>query len=341
MASRALVSAPLAKPIGVLRRNPAMLAPLVSASYDDPIRATAAALLQRLTGTQPSLLADGDRLDGVALVTGANRGLGQGIAVELAKRGAEVILAGRSAATNTRRAIRQLGGEARCEHVDLSDLRSIEALCDRLEGTRLTALILNAGVVPSASRATAQDFEIQNGVNYLANVALTDGLLARGCLEKGARVVAVSSESHRSAERIELDRLGEADSYGIGGVMPRYGYSKLLLTTWANHMARELAPDVSVCSMCPGPVRTGIAREAPKIGQLLLAPIMRAFFVAPEVGALPVVYLACGEALEGRTGHYFHRWEDKDPAPPALDEDAARALVERSRKLIRERTPST
>lgn len=313
--------------------------PVSPPKYDDPFRATALALWQRVVGTEASRLTDADRMTGRAVVTGANRGLGAAIAEDLARRGAEVILAGRSAATLTRARIRDAGGRARCEHVDLADLRSIHALVDRLAGAPIDALVLNAGVVPIRSRATRQGFEIQNGVNYLANVALTDGLLAEGCLTAGARVVAVSSESHRSAERIELDALGVADEYGVGGAMPRYSYSKLLLTAWAGHMARELEPrGVAVHSMCPGPVRTGIAREAPKLGQLVLAPIMRAFFAAPEVGAGPVVYLACGRELEGKTGLYYHRWEEKDPSPQSLDVEAARALVERSRALIAERT---
>lgn len=308
-------------------------------SYDDPILATTLALWQRVTGTAASRLTDRDRLDGTAVVTGANRGLGRAVATELAARGASAVLAGRSAATGTRRAIREAGGEARCEHVDLADLSSVRAFADRMKGTSIDALVLNAGVVPARSRATAQGFEIQNGVNYLANVALVDRLLELECLSDGARIVAVSSESHRSAEQIDIEGLGEADDYGIGGVMARYSSSKLLLTAWAMHLARELEPrGVAVHAMCPGPVRTGIAREAPRIGQLLLAPIMRAFFVDPLVGAQPVVYLACAEELEGRTGLYYHRWEEKDPSPLAMDAAQAARLVERSRALIEERT---
>ncbi|MGE0785152.1 MAG: SDR family NAD(P)-dependent oxidoreductase [Sandaracinaceae bacterium] len=305
------------------------------ADYDDPFRATFYALVQRARGTSGSKLTDADRCDGVALVTGANRGLGEAIAVGLAERGAEVILAGRTPAAHARRTIRERGGEARCEHVDLADLRSVRELAERVSDRPIRALVLNAGVVPPRSRATAQGFEIQNGVNYLANVLLVDELVRRGALGEGSRVVTVSSESHRSSAPMDLSALGHADEYGMRGVLERYSYSKMLLTTWSVHMAKELEGEgIAFHSMCPGPVRTDIAREAPKLGQLVLAPIMRVFFVDPKIGAEPVVYLACARDLEGRTGLYYHRWEEKPPHERCLDPENGRALTEESRRLI-------
>lgn len=163
------------------------------------------------------------------------------------------------------------------------------------------------------------------------------GCSANGGLARDARIVIVSSESHRSANAIDLDAIGVADAYGIRGVMPRYASSKLLLTAWAQELSRELAPDRAVHTICPGPVRSDLARETPWIGQLALKPIMRVFFAPPEIAAEPVVHLACD--AEG-SGTYFHRWEKKEPSPLALDRELARRIVERARALLDERIGS-
>src|SRR5690606_8043231 len=145
---------------------------------------------------------------------------------------------------------------------------------------------------------------VQLGVNYLANARLVDRLVAREVIAPAGdalpRIVAVSSESHRSAPAFNLARLGAYEDYGIGGVMKRYGESKLLLTAWAQELSRRLEGRAAVHTICPGPVASGIAREAPRWSQPLLGPVMRAFFASPDVAARPVAYLAGARALEGK-----------------------------------------
>ncbi len=303
--------------------------------YDNPAMATLLGLSQRLVPERGRALASADRLEGAtALVTGANRGLGRAIACQLGDRGARVLLACRGDASEALREVRRRTS-AEVLHVDLADLRSVDRLADRLEEP-VHVLVLNAGVVPSRSRATAQGLELQLGVNYLANVRLVDRLRDRLAKERERlpRVIAVSSESHRSARGFELARLGEHDRYGIGGVMRRYGESKLLLTAWAQELARELEGEVAVHTICPGPVATGIASEAPRWSRPILDPVIRTLFAAPEVAARPVTYLACARALEGRSGLYWHRWREKRPSEVALDGAFAAALVGESRRVI-------
>jgi NAD(P)-dependent dehydrogenase (short-subunit alcohol dehydrogenase family) len=305
-------------------------------TYDHPVTATLAAIGQRLR--KEARRATSGRLDEkTALVTGASRGLGRAVAEKLAERGASIVLPTRAPAEDVERAIIDRGGRAEAESIDLADLRTVIGLAERMRGRAIDLLILNAGVVPNGGRATAQRFELQNGVNLLANVLLVDRLIGNGGLASDARIVVVSSESHRSAKEIDLDALGVADSYGIRGVMPRYASSKLMLTAWAQELSRELAPGRAVHTICPGPVRSDLARETPWIGQLALKPIMRVFFTAPEVAAEPVVHLACD--AKG-TGTYFHRWEKKEPSPLALDRELARRVCERSRALLAERIGS-
>lgn len=305
--------------------------------YDSAVVATLIALRDRLVPEKERSLGAADRLDGcTALVTGANRGLGRAIAVGLGERGARVLLACRGDASEALAEVRR-ATEAEAVRVDLADLESVDRLADALDQP-VHALVLNAGVVPSRSRTTAQGLELQLGVNYLANVRLVDGLLERGRLTKSGgrlpRIIAVSSESHRSPRSFEISRLGVPDTYGVGGVMRRYGESKLLLTTWTEELARRLAGDAAVHTICPGPVATGIASEAPRWSQPLLEPVIRTFFAAPAAAAKPITYLACARELEGESGLYFHRWRRKPPAELALDRAFAAELWEESHRVI-------
>jgi NAD(P)-dependent dehydrogenase (short-subunit alcohol dehydrogenase family) len=286
-----------------------------------------------------------DRLDGrVALVTGANRGLGRAIAVELASRGARVILACRSGFPQAAEFVQRMSGSSAVEMrlVDLSDLDSILGLCTELgrEGVKVDVLVLNAGVVPKDARPTAQGLELMFGVNFLANVALVEGLLDSGVVQPGRtpkpRIVFVTSESHRGAGPIDFAKFGEFQSYGALAGVKVYGYSKLLLSTYAGWLARRLGAAASVHHVCPGPVNTDIAREAPFWLKPVLGIVMERFFRSPEEAAGPVAYLACARSLDATTGTYLHFRTAKAPDAECLDDavgerlhDASLALIER------------
>lgn len=311
---------------------------MASRRYESALLATLTGLRDRLVPERP--LSWDDRLDGrTILVTGANRGLGRAIAVELAQRGARMLLACRG---DAREALEEIGARGEVVPVDLGDLRSVDRLAGELagRGVRLDAVVLNAGVVPNRARKTAQGLEVQLGVNYLANVRLVDRLVARDLLAKGdrlPRIVAVSSESHRAPRAFEVGQLGAYEDYGIGGVMRRYGESKLALTAWAQELARRLEGRAAVHTICPGPVATGIAQEAPRVFRPLLDPTIRRLFAAPAIAAGPVSYLAGAGAIEGKTGLYFHRWREKAPSELALDRAFAAALWDESARVL-ERT---
>jgi NAD(P)-dependent dehydrogenase (short-subunit alcohol dehydrogenase family) len=310
----------------------------------NPITATLNGLWQMRPGAaEAELPGIDDRLDGrLALVTGANRGLGRAIAVALAKRGARLVLACRSGVPAIAGEIARETGSASVEarEVDMADLDSVSRLVASLaaDGVRLDLAVLNAGIVPAGARPTAQGFELMFGVNFLANVALVEGLLESGVLVPSAtappRVVFVTSESHRGAGPIDLAGLGVFREFNAMGGMRVYGYSKLLLSAYAAQLARRLGEAASVHACCPGPINSDIAREAPAWLRPLLAPAMAAFFRSPESAAVPVVWLAVSRALDDRTGTYFHVREEKQPDDECLDEAKGEALLRRSIELI-------
>ena len=110
------------------------------------------------------------------------------------------------------------------------------------------------------------------------------------------RVVFVSSESHRSSSGIDIEKLEVFRDYGVKDGVARYGDSKLALTTFATELARRLTtkegPSVAVHALCPGPVASAIAREAPPYLAPVIGPVIKNLFRSPEDAAEPVIYLS-------------------------------------------------
>jgi NAD(P)-dependent dehydrogenase (short-subunit alcohol dehydrogenase family) len=123
------------------------------------------------------------------------------------------------------------------------------------------------------------------------------------------RIIFVSSESHRNPEAFEWDTFGQFQDYGMSKSVERYGYYKLLMTTFAQELGRRLNQNgkvkYSVFALCPGPVNSNIAREAPAIFQPLMKLVFKVFFRSPEKAAEPLVYLAASTEVEGKSTDYL------------------------------------
>ena len=321
--------------------------------YDSPVVAAMSGVLNAFRRSAPiGELREEDRIDGrTCLVTGANRGLGRAIAAGLLRRGGRVVAACRGGGGQLQADLAREGGggsgaDVRVEPVDLADIESIHGFCERMKraGECFDVSVLNAGVVPSGARRTKQGFEEMFAVNYLANFALVERLLADGTIPRRSsgppRVVFVSSEAHRSAGSPDFDRIGRFEPYGMSGSMREYSRSKLLLAMYASELSRRLSvegvSDVSVHSLCPGAVSTGIAREAPAWSRPLLKLVFALFFKSPRRAAVPALYLCCSPEVEGRTGIYLHMMTPKEVSPEAMDPAAGRRLREVSEQLLRE-----
>lgn len=262
-----------------------------------PISATLTGVLElwRRRDTLPPV-PDGLRLPGVtALVTGASSGLGQAVAIDLARRGARLILPLRGGIPAAGQEIARRSGAAvpLMLPVDLSDLDSVAALADALaqRGEAIDLFVGNAGLVPARAQRTRQGFEAMFCVHYLANHLLLRRLLATGVISRdrrgrpgrpgsGApRIVLVASEAHRACAGLDFARFGAFQDYGIADGMRWYGYSKLAELTFALALSRRLmtpdGPAVAVHALCPGPVDSRLAREAPHRGAARSAPRAR------------------------------------------------------------------
>jgi len=280
-------------------------------------------------------LNDTDRLEGKnILITGASSGLGFEAAVQLAKRGAHVWMACRSGVPEKGEEVKKLSGNNQVDimQVDLSDLDSIVALVNKVKAAfvKFDVLVENAGVVPSRSRKTKQGLEEMFVVNYLSKYMLARLLLENNLFNKTSeeipRIIIVASESHRNPKTFDWDGFGKYKEYSMGKTVEHYGYYKLLLTTFANELTRKINSkehvNYSVFALCPGPVNTNIAREAPAIFKPLLKVVFKIFFRSPEV--------------KGKAIDYLFLMGKKDMDAKAIDEVNGQKLWQLSETLLQE-----
>ncbi|GAA4991491.1 SDR family oxidoreductase [Actinopolymorpha pittospori] len=271
------------------------------------------------------------------LVTGASNGLGLATSVELARRGATVVMVGRDL-TRTTAAVEivraRTGARPSYLLADFSSQASTRKLAaaflDRHD--RLDVLVNNAGGVHSTRRLTEDGIEATFAVNHLGYFLLTHLLLDRLLASAPARVVTVASAGHRGAT-LDFDDLGFERGYAI---MKAYGRSKLANVLFAAELARRLeGSGVTSNSLHPGAVDTGIWSGAPVWAKPLIRVFARPFFASPQRGAEPIVRLVTDPALEDVTGRYFEKGVPVDPDPLAQDEAVAARLWDVSATLVR------
>ena len=316
--------------------------------YNNPFSATVNGIRDLFKNKERAgELTPADRLDGKkVLITGASSGLGLATAKELARRGAEVIMAVRSGIPEKGEEVRKASGSGKVKMlpVDLSDFESIKDLVRNVNDKigKVDILICNAAVVAKKARKTQYGLEEMFTVNYLSKFFLVNLLLKEKLLNTSSgnlpRIIFVSSESHRNPEKFEWDTFGVFKDYGMSKSVERYGYYKLLMTTFACELSRRLNPNrhtaYSVFALCPGPVNSSIAREAPAIFQPLLKLTFRLFFRSPEQACEPVVYLAASKDVEGKPNDYLFLMSRKPVDEKADDPENGKQLWEMTEYLL-------
>ena len=243
----------------------------------------------------------------LAIVTGANSGLGAVTALELARHGAQVVVAARSVergeATAAEIAAAGGGPKLLVRKLDLGSLDSVRSFADEFSGERVDLLVNNAGVMMTPYRTTSDGFELQLGTNHLGHFALTGLLLEAVERSDAGRVVTVSSNEHKGGH-IDFDDLQQERTYSPRGAYQR---SKLANAIFAIELDRRLrsarSPAISVFAH-PGYSATNLQRTGPTgvmkaalvIGNRLLAQ-------PAERGALPTLYAATAPGVAG--GDYY------------------------------------
>jgi NAD(P)-dependent dehydrogenase (short-subunit alcohol dehydrogenase family) len=282
----------------------------------------------------------------LAVVTGANSGLGLVTARELARAGARVVLAcrnvekGEDACNSIERAA--TGVQVELEELDLAGLDSVRAFAERFHAAHdgLDLLINNAGVMATPRRRTADGFELQFGTNHLGHFALTGLLIGAMEAREDARVVTLTSGAHRMGH-IDFADLGSNRGYNRWRA---YGRSKLANLLFALELDRRLrAAGSSVKSLAahPGWAATNLQYAGPPAFDRVVAHLgNKVWAQSAEMGALPTLYAATEPGLEGGTyvgpdgileqrGHP----EPVSMSSSARDEEAARRLWEVSEEM--------
>ncbi|MCO4696281.1 SDR family NAD(P)-dependent oxidoreductase [Streptomyces sp. RO-S4] len=244
-----------------------------------------------------------DQRDRVAVVTGANTGLGFETARMLAEHGARVVLAVRDVEKGKQAAAR-ITGDVRVQALDLASLDSVRSAAADLRAAhpRIDLLINNAGVMYTPKQTTADGFELQFGTNHLGHFALTGLLLDRLLDVPGSRVVTVSSAGHRIRAAIHFDDLNWERSYSRVGA---YGQAKLANLMFTYELQRRLTPHGTTVAVAahPGVSNTELVRNSPAVFRgpvTRLAPLLTQ---TAAMGALPTLRAATDPAVRG--GQYY------------------------------------
>jgi len=293
------------------------------------------------------------RFDGkICIITGANSGLGFACAVEMAKRGANVIMAGRSGFPDAGVRVRRKSGSDKVEmrYLDLSKVGTIHEFVDGLvkDGIRPDATLLNAGVALPKARRTESGQDEMFLVNYLSNVILTNLMVSKGVIPihsngfSKPRLIFISSDSHQGSSAIDYSEFGRFIDHGVSKGIENYSYFKLILNTYATELSRRLNPgtvNVGVNVICPGPVHSNIIKPAPLPLRLVLGAIFRIIFRSPAKAALPVIYMSVSSDYEGKTNEYLHMFNNKKMDPKVYIPEEGQKLWEESFRVWKEIDP--
>lgn len=248
----------------------------------------------------------------IALVTGANNGMGLETALALVRKGIYVVMLCRN----------QYRGESAMEYIkttthsqdislmlcDLGDMTDIRRFCDEFINTygQLDILVNNAGVLNIRRQETKDGLEQHFGVCHIGHFLLTNLLLE--CMTQSARIVVVSSIAHK-AGKINFSDLEMKQGYNV---MKAYSRAKLCNVLFTKELARRIEnKSITINCLHPGAVITNIGakRSDGKTGigmiRRIAGMILRPFVKTPAQGAATAVYLAVSDDCDGITGQYF------------------------------------
>ncbi|XP_072307203.1 retinol dehydrogenase 12-like [Eucyclogobius newberryi] len=273
------------------------------------------------------------RLDGrTVLITGANTGIGKETAIDLAKRGARIIMACRDTEKGQAALKEVMENSANenvaCMKLDLSDTKSIREFADNINKgeEKLNVLINNAGVMVCPYGKTADGFEMQIGVNHMGHFLLTHLLLDLIKKSAPARIINVSSMAHKFGS-INLEDINSEKSYDKQGA---YAQSKLANILFTRSLAKRLqGTGVTAYSLHPGVVQTDLWRHLNGPQQFVMK-VVSPFTKSSIDGAQTSIYCAVEPSLENESGGYYSDCSPAKCSSKAQDDDMAQRLWELS-----------
>ncbi|KAL3663996.1 hypothetical protein V7S43_010883 [Phytophthora oleae] len=255
----------------------------------------------------------------VVIVTGANSGIGFITALELARKGAHVVLAcrnrerGLKAEADIQELLRAApdAGTVKFMLVDIADLSSVHSFCETFKQMhpRLDLLVNNAGIVGGSYTKTVDGYELQFATNYLGHFALTAQLFELLKASESARVVTVSSLLHRQASLFYDENKIMAQSAEEYGQISTYFVSKLCNVLFTLELDRRLKAagitNITTAAAHPGYCNTKIMTKGADTNRdswfwwMVFRTVAVAPIQSPEKGALPTLYAATADNVKG------------------------------------------
>ena len=274
----------------------------------------------------------------IAIVTGANSGMGMATARALLNEGATVIMLCRNEQRG-KEAYKELlkDGNSRTYLIlcDLGDYASIRAFASKVREQfgRVDVLVNNAGFISLDRQETKEGIERQFGINHLGHFLLTTELL--DLMGEGARIVNVASGAHKVG-KIHFDDINLHKGFNV---IKAYGQSKLANVLFTRELARRLKDRRITVNCChPGAVATNIGIDRETGFGKTVTGMLKPFFLTPEEGARTAVFLATDESVSEVTGEYFYKCKIAKSSRRSKDAELARRLYEFSEELIGEKS---
>lgn len=295
----------------------------------------------------------------VCLITGATAGIGEAAARELARRGATVVIVGRSCerCAGTVDSIRRSTGNAQVEFIaaDLSSRREVRCAAGEFlrRHDRLHVLINNAGAIFALRRESVDGIEMTLALNHLACFQLTNLLLDVVRHSAPARIIIVSSSAHDDVKAFDFDdpqahtgprsrQYGRSEFRSLlhclttpwkHPAVVQYAHSKLANLLFTTELAARLqGTGVTVNALHPGFVASNFTTGNGSLGRFMRI-WSRAFGTSPQEGAKTIIHLACSPDVEGVTGEYFVKEKIARASVASRDRAAASRLWRLSEEL--------
>ncbi|NWL76606.1 SDR family oxidoreductase [Pseudomonas taiwanensis] len=271
----------------------------------------------------------------VALITGANSGIGRITARELALQGYRVFLACRSA-ERTRPVLDEIAqasdGTAKAAYIplDLADLDSVRRCAEAFLKLRLPLHLLvgNAGLAGQRG-LTRSGFELTFGTCHVGHFLLVQLLLESLKESAPARVVMVSSKAHRHARTIDMSAVRQSTASRTG--LKEYAEAKLANLLFTRELAKRLdGSGVTTYAVHPGVVATNVWRALPAPAAWLVKQFMR----SESDGAATTLYCATEPTLTNQSGQYYVDCKEAEPSAVAQDVALAAKLWELSQEWV-------
>jgi NAD(P)-dependent dehydrogenase (short-subunit alcohol dehydrogenase family) len=273
------------------------------------------------------------------IITGGNAGIGKATAIDLAKKGATVLITSRSEdkARNAVEEIKKASGSERVEfiRIDLGSQESVRSTAEEIKTRfpKIDVLINNAGCYLSDLQLSPEGIELQFATNHLGHFLLTNLLMDNLKASGTGRIINLASIAHKSTRKLDLEDLNfKNDEYGGWKSYSRSKFCNILFT---KELARRLeGTGLTANAVHPGGVRTEIAEKDAnwytKLGWIAMKP----FMITVEQGAATSIHLASSPKVEGITGQYWVRSKQEWSNRPSQDPELAKKLWLKSEELV-------